>query len=814
MAIGGDILIKLAADVAELRQGFDQARREAKKTQESIAAIGDSLKTFVSGVIVEKIVGTLADMARSVADIGDKAQALQLTTDQFQGIANAAVAGGLGVDGMTSAFNKLNSQISAAVEGNKKAIEHFESLGVKIIDTNGQLRSTADIAADASKALLNLDQANQRAGKSTELFGSAGSRVLPVMAQLGDGADLLAAKLAARGGIASPDTIEKLNKFFSAIESSKQVLTAQGGTAFANLIGPDTGDNLTKRIEAIGAAIVKVSEMPIVQKGLGFFIETALGPAKLLSAAFLALVDVAERFDDIWATALAHVRLGIAEWDKGFLESINNVAAFAARGAEAFVNHYIRTLNAFVTDIAQQLPDWAKKMFGITGEGVTVIEPIKIDFKPVGVETLLDATVAVQNAQEQLERVRVFAKQDAAQKSEAAARVGKLPAVNAPGASNPPPRATGGSKKKDPVAEMLDELVRRQAAEEHALANLKAASVDTPLREINRAVDLQKKIEETIAKVASKEKGGASPELVERITAQVTATENAAFATKQYEESLRLAQATEKEFGNGKLDLNERLSELKDALDSGRLSLDAYNAAVKSAHEKQTDQALSAARAKGGVDALAAGFEQAALRFAKANDQFALGGQLFDGVVNLMDGALTQFVENGTIQFDKLLQSFIVMLAQMALRAAASEVFGAITGALGGGGGAPGVASSAGGAGASPVGFLSGLLSLFGGGFAKGSTNDLIPGVGYTVGEFGPEQFVPRVPGQIMTADDMSQNWGGGSKVSQTINFSLGVQQTVRAEIATMLPQIAQAGAAAAQRERERGGRYKQSFSR
>jgi uncharacterized phage protein gp47/JayE len=49
--------------------------------------------------------------------------------------------------------------------------------------------------------------------------------------------------------------------------------------------------------------------------------------------------------------------------------------------------------------------------------------------------------------------------------------------------------------------------------------------------------------------------------------------------------------------------------------------------------------------------------------------------------------------------------------------------------------------------------------------------------------------------------------------VNQTINVSTGVQQTVRTEIKTLMPQIANAAKAAVADAKLRGGSYGRSFA-
>jgi hypothetical protein len=75
----------------------------------------------------------------------------------------------------------------------------------------------------------------------------------------------------------------------------------------------------------------------------------------------------------------------------------------------------------------------------------------------------------------------------------------------------------------------------------------------------------------------------------------------------------------------------------------------------------------------------------------------------------------------------------------------------------------------------------------------------------YMVGERGPEMFVPSQGGSIVP----NNNMGSGSVVvNQTINVTTGVQQTVRAEIMSLMPQISNAAKAAVADAKLRGGSY------
>jgi len=64
-------------------------------------------------------------------------------------------------------------------------------------------------------------------------------------------------------------------------------------------------------------------------------------------------------------------------------------------------------------------------------------------------------------------------------------------------------------------------------------------------------------------------------------------------------------------------------------------------------------------------------------------------------------------------------------------------------------------------------------------------------------------------PRETVVDHHQGQSLGGdGITINQTINVTTGVQQTVRAEIATLMPQIANAAKGAVADARMRGGNY------
>ena len=80
----------------------------------------------------------------------------------------------------------------------------------------------------------------------------------------------------------------------------------------------------------------------------------------------------------------------------------------------------------------------------------------------------------------------------------------------------------------------------------------------------------------------------------------------------------------------------------------------------------------------------------------------------------------------------------------------------------------------------------------------------------YIVGERGPELIVPSSSGNVIPNHELG---GGSSPVSVTLNISTGVSQTVRAEIANLMPQITEATKGAVLEARQRGGSYSRGLA-
>ena len=180
---------------------------------------------------------------------------------------------------------------------------------------------------------------------------------------------------------------------------------------------------------------------------------------------------------------------------------------------------------------------------------------------------------------------------------------------------------------------------------------------------------------------------------------------------------------------------------------------------------------------------------------------------LEEGMTSLTNNAMNKFTDaftdaiTGAKNFSdamrdmakSVVDSLIKMLVQYYIT---KPLFDAITGSFGGGSGSSNAGSSTGSG-------SGGIGSFNGGGFT---------GMGSRSGGVDGKGGFPAILHPNETVIDHTKGQSSGVVVQQTINVTTGVQQTVRAEIVQLMPQIAQAAKGAVADARLRGGNFSKAM--
>jgi lambda family phage tail tape measure protein len=337
--------------------------------------------------------------------------------------------------------------------------------------------------------------------------------------------------------------------------------------------------------------------------------------------------------------------------------------------------------------------------------------------------------------------------------------IATMPAITVPGLR---PGGGGGASAADPIDAQIRRFdALRQAAENAGKTITEYSSSEIEV--LQRQVHVQQTIDDITGKLTAK--------YLEQNQGRIAALRASVSAAEEerakVEERLRYAQQAievERRLGDGTAAYTHMLAELNKERASGKLSQDAYNRALSEGSEATRAAALTARRYDDDLASLTAGVQQAAQQYARAHDLFTSGQQAFNGFVDALSAGFDTLSGKSKQSFGAIAANFGEMLAKMALQAALSPVFKMLGGWLGGtpmmGAGVPGA---------------SGWDQFLTSGGRQGG-GPVFPGVAYTVGEGGPERFVPAVMGSVIPAGVR----GGDAVANVSVSMDSGSTPSAR----------------------------------
>lgn len=176
---GGAALRGLGAAGNEMQVGISNAR----------AALAGFIGGLALGAIgaatsaVREFIGAMRESIAAVADLNARAQQVGIGADALQILESAAARNNVSAGQLEAALARLTARTGEAREGNRAAIESFEQLGVRILDAAGRLRPIEQILGDVAERIAAIDDPARRAEAAIDIFGRAGQRLLPILAQ-------------------------------------------------------------------------------------------------------------------------------------------------------------------------------------------------------------------------------------------------------------------------------------------------------------------------------------------------------------------------------------------------------------------------------------------------------------------------------------------------------------------------------------------------------------------------------------------------------------------------------------------------------
>lgn len=173
------------------------------------------------------IYGIAKDAAGTTDEIDKMSQKIGISREEYQELAFVCSQSGTDVNKLQGGMKTLTNSIDSAVNGGKTATAMFDKLGISVKNADGSVRSQEEVLNDAVRALQGMGDGAEKAALATDLFGKAGTELMPLlnseagsfdeMRQQAHDLGLVLSDEAVDAGVHLTDTIDQCERSFKSI---------------------------------------------------------------------------------------------------------------------------------------------------------------------------------------------------------------------------------------------------------------------------------------------------------------------------------------------------------------------------------------------------------------------------------------------------------------------------------------------------------------------------------------------------------------------------------------------------------------------
>ena len=188
-----------------------------------IAAVGTAATAAAAGAFkLAKDAGKAAD------DLITLSNKTGISTKQLQEMEYAARFVDVSVDTMTGSMVKLTKSMDGARDGSKKQSDAFATLGIKVKDSNGNLRDSKEVWAETIDALGEVANETERDALAMELFGKSAMELNPLIKVGSEELARLAVEANEVGAVLGDDAVAAAGKFDDEMQKMEASLQGLG----------------------------------------------------------------------------------------------------------------------------------------------------------------------------------------------------------------------------------------------------------------------------------------------------------------------------------------------------------------------------------------------------------------------------------------------------------------------------------------------------------------------------------------------------------------------------------------------------------
>ncbi len=395
-----------ASDASAKWESFGQAAKVAcEVAAAAIAAV--SAAVVAAGAA---LVNTTVEAAAFADEVLTASSITGMTTDEIQRLQYSAELLDVSFETISGSMARNIRSMSSAAEGSSDIAAAYETLGVAVTDSAGNLRDSEEVFWESIDALGQIEDRTERDALAMELFGRSAQELNPLIEAGAENVRALGEEAEEAGYVMSGDTLEAFGEFDDQLQRLKvgttaaknalgtvllPVLTDLAGEG-VDLLGQFTNGILDANgdVEQMGAVIEEIipqildtltQYLPLVIELGGTIIESlAMSVIENLPLILEAAVSIIEA-----------VGQGIIDNLDGLIPTITqlvvSLANFIVDNLPTIITAAIEIVLAVVQGITQSLPELIP---AVVNAIITIVEAI-IDHLPEIIEAGYEIIIAL-----------------------------------------------------------------------------------------------------------------------------------------------------------------------------------------------------------------------------------------------------------------------------------------------------------------------------------------------------------------------------------------------------------------------------------
>lgn len=216
----------------------------------SYLAVGAGAAVGAIAAVTSAAVALSVETAESIRKMGEQAEATGVSVQTLSGLAFAAKEAGLGEEALEKSLGKLSLGMLKAATATPGTVTAFDRLGIKVKQSNGELRDAGVVFEEVIVKLDKLKSRTEAVAFAREIFGRGGQEILKFNPEELEHSLEVARKL---GLVLNDEAVVASTKF---VQSMIELKGAAEGAA----IKLETA--LLPQLQAVADALVKAAESP------------------------------------------------------------------------------------------------------------------------------------------------------------------------------------------------------------------------------------------------------------------------------------------------------------------------------------------------------------------------------------------------------------------------------------------------------------------------------------------------------------------------------------------------------------------------